>query len=209
MTKKSLKEYLLESKQNYEFKIKIAGDVESGASAKIKTALARFDVDSLSDAKTTPIQESQVDFPDHSNIGVTLYDVSVKYPVTSHQVRDLVAEALKITHSCVKVRNLKEQEEEEINNQYCPNHPSGEALLTKDYEKSDHQSLVGDKQVMSLLKELSKTKKTGTQYKGVNDQLLAKSVPSEKSVSSTGKVENSISPIGSKKTVLPDPYKGK
>lgn len=209
MNKKSLKEYLLESKQNYEFKIKIAGDVDNDTPAKIKTALARFDVESLSDAKTTPIQESQVDFPDHSNIRVTLYDVSVKYPVTSNQMRDLVAEALKLTHSCIKVRNLKEQEEEQINNQYCPNNASGDAILTKDYDKSNHQSLVGDKQVMSLLKELSKNKTTGAQYKGVNDQLLAKSVPSEKSVSKTGKVENSISPIGSKQTVLPDPYKGK
>lgn len=175
---KSFKEYLQESKQTYEFKIKIAGDACTDASTKIKAALDRFKVESVSSGKRSPIQETQVDFPDHSNIGVTVFDISVAYPATSNQMRDSIAEALNITHSCVKVRNLKEQEEDEINNQYCPNHPSGEALLGKDYEKTDNQSIVGDKHTMALLKELSKTKTQGTQYKGINDEILAKTVPS-------------------------------
>lgn len=203
---KSLKEYLQESKQTYEFKIKIAGEACDSASNKIKGALDRFKVESISEGKSTPIQEAQVDFPDHSNIGVTIFDVTVAYPATSHQIRDMVAEALCITHSCVKVRNLKEQQEDEINTQYCPNHPSGEALLGKDYEKTNHQSLVGEEQKMALLKELGKTKHKGTQYTGINDNILAKKSPSEKS-------QTACKPAASKglfSTVKnPDPRKGK
>ena len=204
---KSFKEYLHESKQNYEFKIKLAGEC-TDASGKIKAALDRFKVEAVSE-KRTPIQEAQVDFPDHTNIAVTIFDVTVSYPVTSHQVRDLVAEALNITHSCVKVRNLKEQEEDEINSQYCPNHPSGKALLGTDYEKTNHQSVVGEEHKMALLKELGKTKKQGTQYKGINDEILANKAPTSKNEISKTKVDKAISPVGSKQNKLPDPYKGR
>lgn len=173
---KSFKEYLIESKQTYDFKIKVAGEHDNVAK-KIKEALAKFDVASCSEAKTTPIQETQVDFPDHKNIGVTLVDVCLNYPATSAEVRALVAEAIGATDSCVKVRNEHEViEEEEIN------HPETEQALGKDYDKVNNQKLVGDKGVASFLKELSKNKPTLTQYKGVNDNILAKKVPVEKSV---------------------------
>ncbi len=174
---KSFKEYLQESKQNYEFKIKIAGDACDSASDKIKSALNRFNVESISEGKRTPIQESQIDFPEHTNIAVTIFDVSLAYPITSNQIRDLVSEALNITHSCVKVRNVKEQEEDEINTQYDQNNLSGKAFLGSDYEKTNHQSVVGEEHKMALLKELNKTKHQGTQYTGVNDELLAKKGP--------------------------------
>lgn len=207
---KSFKEYLLESKQKYEFKIKIAGDAGDAVSDKIRSALDRFNVESISDGKRTPIQETQVDFPDHSNIGVTVVEISLAYPATSAQVRTLVSEALNLSQSCVKVRNSKEQEEDEINSQYCPNHPSGDALLGTEYEKTNHQSLVGEQHKMSLLKELNKTKHQGTQYKGINDELLASKVPTSKSEKSkTCKVEKATSPVGSKQNTIPDPYKGK
>lgn len=173
---KSFKDYLIESKQTYDFKIKIAGEHEDVAK-KIKEALAKFDVASCSEGKTTPIQETQVDFPDHKNVGVTLVDVCLNYPATSAEVRALVAEAIGSTDSCVKVRNEREViEEEEINK------PETEQVLGKDYDKVNNQKLVGDKGVASFLKELGKAKPTLTQYKGVNDTILAKKVPVEKSV---------------------------
>ena len=204
---KSLKEYLFESKQSYEFKIKIAGEPTDEAVSKIKQAFEQFTVESFSEAKRTPIQETQVDFPDHKNVAVTIFDVTLSYPATSHQLRDIVAEAGNLTHSCVKVRNLKEQEEEELNHEF--DEKSGKALLGTDYQKENNQSLVGDKHTMALLRELSKTKHQGTQYKGANDKLLAKKAPKEKNGPAMQDKTGSKSVIGSNKTDLPDPYKGK
>jgi len=199
---KSFKEYLIESKQTYEFKIKIAGDHESCAE-KIKHALAQYEVESVSDVKRTPIQETHVDFPEHTNTNVTICDIVCGYPVTSLQVRNLVAEALNLTHMCVKVRNLKEQEEDAINHQF--DEKSGKALLGADYEKENNQDLVGEKQKMKLLKELNKTKHTGEQYKGVNDKLLAKKAPIEKGPAAKNfeSASKSVSPVGSKQVKLP------
>jgi len=207
---KSFKEYLLESKQNYDFKIKIVGDISKDDADKIKSSLVRFKVESFSEGKRTPIQKTQIDFPDVENTQVTIFDVSLAYPATSNQIRDLVADTLNITHSEVKIRSTKEQEEDEINSKYDQNNLSGEATLGKPYEKSDHQALVGDKHTMELLKELGKTKKTGTQYTGVNDKILAKKTPCEKTkTSKTNKVTKAISPVGSKQNKIPDPYTGR
>ena len=204
---KSFKEYIIESKQSYEFKIKIAGEPSDDVVSKIKQACEKYSVESFSEAKRTPIQETQSDFPEHSNIAVTIFDISLGYPVTSNQLRDMIAEAGNLTHCCVKVRNLKEQEEEEINHEF--DEKSGKALLGTDYEKQNNQSMVGDKHAMALLKELGKVKHQGTPYKGVNDKLLAKKAPKEKCGPAMIDKNPGKSVLGSNKITVPDTYKGK
>ena len=172
---KSFKEYLTESKKVYEFKVKVAGDCPKDCAKKIKEALAQYSVTSCSSGKSTPIQESNVDFPELKNTGMTVFDVCTNYPATSLQVRDAVSSCLKKTHSEIRVRNLAEEKETEINLQHAEK--SGEALLGKDYEKDGDQEAVGEKRVENFLKELSKTKHAMTQYEGVNDDLLAKKEP--------------------------------
>jgi hypothetical protein len=191
---KSLAEYLIESKQTYEFKIKLVGD--DHCPLKMQAALARFDVASFSHDKTTPIQTSQIDFPVYENVAVSLYDVVLNYPAIAPQLESLLAEALGITQDQIKVRSAKESDETLLNHQY--DELSGEALLGAEYEKSNNQDLVGEKQKMALLKELSKTKHQGTQYKGVNDQLLAKKLPTEKSTTTDTKY-GTTSAVGSTK----------
>jgi hypothetical protein len=192
---KSFKEYLTESKRVYEFKVKIAGDCPKDCSAQIKTALAQFHVESCSSGKRTPIQETHKEFPEHKNVNVTLFDVCTSYPATSPQVRDKIAESLGISHSAIIVRNVHEAAEEEINHKHDTK--SGKSVLQSDYESDNNQKLVGTQHAMSLLKELSKTKKTGHQHTGTNDALLAKSVPTEKTTDKESK-QNNVSPVGSK-----------
>ena len=201
---KSFKEYLLESKQTYSFKIKVAGECPEDCADKIKESLAQYNCTSCSKGMVSPIQETQVDFPDHTNIGVTTFEVVTDYPATSEQIRNSVASTLNLSGSCVRVRNPLEEAEQELNHKN--DEKSGDVVLTKEYEKESHQDLVGEKQKMSLLKELSKTKHSGEQYKGVNEKILAKKAPSEKSVK-TEKVPASKSPLGAVSN--PDPRKGK
>lgn len=177
---KSFNEYLTESKRVYEFKIKLAGDCPKDCATKIKEALATFKVENCSKGKGIPIAENHEDFPGIKNVGVTIFDVCLAYPATSLQVKVALGNGLKVSESQLNVRNLKEQEELVINHQN--DKKSGEALLSKDYKDgADGQKLVGEKHAMSLLKELNKVGHQGlTQYKGVNDEILAKSVPAEK-----------------------------
>jgi hypothetical protein len=203
---KSFKQYLVENKQVYEFKIKIAGECSKDTSMQIKRALSKFHVESCSSGKSTPIQETQVDFPGLANVGVTIFDVTTSYPATTSEVTALIAEHCSCKPGALKVRNLAEAEEEELN--HANDEVSGEALIEKEYEKENHQNLVGEKHNMSLLKELSKNKVELTQYKGVNEKLLAKKAPSEKLTTvKADKKSGSPSPFG--KVTNPDPRKGK
>lgn len=200
---KSFKQYLTESKKTYEFKIKLVGDYERDAVQKIKEALSQYNVESCSSGKRAPIQESPIDFPEHNNVNITVFDVNLSYPTTSIQVREAVADKLGITSNCIKVRNLSDIAEEELNHQF--DEKSGESMLTKEYEETNNQKLVGSEHAMSLLKELSKIKNCGDQVTGHNDELLAKSVPSEKIEGPASKAAkfNNVSPVGSTKVKLP------
>lgn len=200
---KSFKEYLTESKKTYDFKVKIAGDCPKDCATKIKEALAMYDITSCSAGSRAPIQENQTDFPELKNVGVTVYDICLNYPTTSREVRACVAEKLNFTESSIKVRNPAEEAEVELNHEH--DEATGEALLEKpELEEIDGQKLVGDKHVMSMLKELNKHKTTGTQVKGTNDKLLAKKAPAEKAVAV--KADNKIgttSPVGNRKITKP------
>lgn len=199
---KSFKEYLTESKKVYEFKVKIAGDCPKDCAKKIKEALAQYSVSSCSSGKSTPIQESNIDFPELKNIGMTVFDVCTHYPATSMQVRDAVGASLKKTHSEIRVRNLAEEKETEINTQYAEK--SGEALLGKDYEAgTDAQESVGAKHTENFLKELSKANHTLTQYTGVNDQLTPTKPPKASDAKEKAVNTKALSTIGGKKVKLP------
>lgn len=203
---KSFKEYyyLTESKNAYVFKLKLIGDHGSDSAAKIKDALAQYKIVSFSEGKSCPIQETQVDFPLHKNVGVTLYEVTLGYPVTSPQLSGIISDVLNLPQNGIRVRSDNDIHEEEINHQH--DQKTGKSILATDYAVEDNQSLVGEKHMMNFLKELNKENHQGTQYKGVNDELLAKKVPVDKAIADQHKpVGKSDSPIGSRKVKLPSP----
>lgn len=174
----TFKEYLAESKKVYNFKVKIAGDVDKRISEQIKTALSKFDCTSVSKPKRTPITETPLDFPDQKHTHVNIFDVSCNYPTTSEELGIVISEKTKISACCIKVRNEFQNAEGENNvNAFKRIGTQGEALLNKPLEDVNGQDLVGEKKMLSFLKELGKTSHKGTEYKGVNDQLLAKSSP--------------------------------
>jgi len=177
-TMKSFKEYLTESKKVYEFKVKLAGDYEK-AGDLIKSALAQYKVEKCSAGKRLPIAETHTDFPNIKNTNVTIFDVCTAYPTNSETVRAAIANKCGCSLDSVRVRTPLEEAEIVLN--HANDEKSGEALLNKDYEVDNKgQNMVGEKQAMSLIKELSKVKHGGEQYKGVNDQLLADKVPAAK-----------------------------
>jgi hypothetical protein len=70
-------------------------------------------------------------------------------------------------------------------------------VLTKvELPTTDGQDHVGDKKVASFLKELEKAKHGGDQHKGINDEILAKSMPQEKAAKTTNSSpQNNRSPV--------------
>lgn len=194
---KSFYRYLIESKKYYEFKVRVAADVDDDACQQIEQALVQYDVANCKKGKRSPIQKSHKDFPNHKNVSVTAFDIATAYPVTTAQIRISISAALNLSQDCVIVRTDSEYTEEfEINK--CTK--SNKALLLQDYEPSDNQKVVGTKHAFSLLKELNKVKHNGYQYKGVNDELLADELPGyDDSIKPKADKFNTNSAIGSTK----------
>jgi len=208
---KSYKEYLTESKKVYEFKVKIAGDHPDNAVEQIKGSLAQFHVSKVSKGMTTPIQERHSEFPEHKNVGMTIYDVTTDYPATQLQIRDMVATGLGVTHSHVIVRNMAEEAEHALNHEH--DKKSGKALVGTTQEPSNHGDMVNDKYKYDLLKELGKEKHNMTQIKGFNDQILANSLPGvseeyKKVKDFNSNKQGNVSAIGTKQNKLPVLPKG-
>lgn len=166
---KTLKEYLLESKKTYPFKVKIAGELPEGFEAKFKTALEEFCVNSFEKVKTTPVQESPIDFPTHKNMAVTIFDVVLDYPVTSPQILNIIHSDLQIPESCIRVRGAMEDEpsiEEVVNDEKKPE----KALLDSPYEKGvKAKDYFGDGYNKSFLKDLEKVAKARKKDAGHKD----------------------------------------
>jgi hypothetical protein len=180
---KSFKEYLMESQEEkiYSFKLKVAGDLPDNFDDVVETCLKKYECAKFSKSKTVPIQEHLPDFSDLKNLEVSVFDVDLKYPTTSTVLSGYISEHTGISASHIRVRSLREEEAAQVEeNQETK---SGKALIGQcDYPKENHQDLVGEKHVAKFLKELSKTRKDNEpqQYKGVNDQLLAKKAHREK-----------------------------
>jgi len=92
---KSFKEYLMEgdSKQ-YDYRIKIAGELTPEVVAEIKNRLDKYDVVSISDPKKTPIQKSPTGFPGIHNQEINIIDFVFRYPAASlDEIRQQVFQA--------------------------------------------------------------------------------------------------------------------
>lgn len=89
MTMKSLKEYLTESVKTYDYRIKIAGDLDNDVLNAFEKGLAKFDVVKMSTPKKTPVVKSPAGFPELANQEIHIIDVTFNYPATAQEVTEL------------------------------------------------------------------------------------------------------------------------
>jgi hypothetical protein len=207
---KSFKEYLTESKKIYEFKVKIVGECPKDCAGQIKFALSQYHVSSVSTGKNTPIQEQHSEFPEHKNVRLSVFDITLDYPATSPQVRDLISSALGKSLSEVKAMTAREVEEYSIN--HAHDERTRKSIVGTEQEASNHSKLASEQQKMSFLQELGKEDRhVGTQYTGVNDELLASSMPKhiKETPGKQVKVETKkFANIFTKQVKIKDPTKG-
>ena len=82
---KSLNEYLIESKQEYNYRIKIAGDLSDETVTQMEKAFAAFDLINLTGPKTTPVTKHPLGFNGLENETVNILDATFSYPATTEQ----------------------------------------------------------------------------------------------------------------------------
>ncbi len=192
---KTFQEYLTESKKTYEFRIKIAGDLDEDFKTNLKNALERYSIVKIDNGKRLPIAEMHQDFPELKNTNVTVFNVEVNYPTTTQVLENYISQVCGCELARIRVRTAN-QDAEQVQEKANKKEAEKPLLGQGDPAPSNHQDLVGEKKISSFLKDLANSKHGGEEYTGVNDQLLAKSAPTEKA--SEMPEGATISPIGSK-----------
>ena len=83
---KSFAQYLVETRQTFDYRIKILGDVDAELINALEEKLQQFDVVKMTEPKKTPIQKALADFPEAENESSTFMDVTFNYPATPPQI---------------------------------------------------------------------------------------------------------------------------
>ncbi len=191
---KSFKEYLTESKKQYDFKIKIAGPVDKELENTLKSCLERFVPSNFKKAGITPIQELPLDFPNVKNMEVNIYEVSLEYPTTQHELTEFVAQNLKVNKGHIVVKRPGEPSEEY---QTPAAERKGALLDDPDYKEAPNakfEDYYGDKYNSGFVKELNDILKLQRKERG-------EQIPTEGAAKF-----NTDSPAGTQSPIKPTDY---
>ncbi|NDB57573.1 hypothetical protein EB001_03910 [bacterium] len=194
------KQYLAESTKEYNYKIKVAGDLSEDFGSKLETVLKKYEVKTLSKGKKTPIQEMPLDFPTLKNEAVTIFELTTMYPASVFELRTLVADSMRLHPNQIVVRKPGEPTEEYQEEMKAKAEKKSEfkSMLQdveyKDAPKVKADEIYGDKANQSLLKELLKARKDFDAA-----QFAAKPKVEQEVMKNEGDKKNSGSPIRSLK----------
>ena len=181
-------QYLTEAAKSYDYKIKVAGNIDKDFASRMETALAKFEVAKMSAGKKTPIMTLPLDFPMLSNESVTIYDVTTNYPASSNVMKEYLSDILRVPATHIVVRKPGEPTEEyqdamqigkksdfanklaDVEMKFQDNAPN---------QKVKADDLSGDKYNMSLMRELLKDKEDRYEITKGTDDKVGNVMPSE------------------------------
>ena len=179
--------YLAEASKSYDYKIKVAGDLDKDFASKLESALAKFEVSNMSSGKKTPIMTMPLDFPALSNEQVTIFDVSTNYPASSNVMKEYLSDILRVPATHIVVRKPGEPTEEYQDKMQVGKKSEYANKLHdieyKDAPKVNAEDFHSTKANMGLLKELLKDRKENKDHPkggetGVQSHIEEKGTPS-------------------------------
>jgi|TARA_E500000318_G_scaffold107221_1_gene116231 hypothetical protein len=201
----NFKNYLTESAKQYDYKIKVAGPISDDFSNRLETALGKFEVSKMSAGKTYPIQETPLDFPQISNMEVTIFDATTNYPCSTHAMQEYLADYMNMPSNQVVVRRPGEPTEEYQDQMKAATQSEYKNKLM-DLEYKDSPKVKGEdfhstKANMSLLKELLKDREENKDAPKEKENIMSKeeeSKPSPVQAAHKGPVKGNPDPAGAR-----------
>ena len=152
---KQFKDYLSESKKQFDFRVKIAGQFTTEQEAAMKSLLSKFAVSGFKKTATTPIQALPLDFPQVKNCEVNIYEVLLDYPTTQQELTEYLTTSLGVNKQNLVVRRPGEPSEEY---QTITEPREGALLNDPDYKEAgspQFEDYYGDKYNTGFVKELN------------------------------------------------------
>jgi hypothetical protein len=189
---KTFKNYLTESQKKYDFRIKIAGEFTTEQESALKKSLDKYALSGWKKTAKTPIQELPLDFPQVKNCEVNIYEVTLDYPSTQHELTEYISNCCGISKTHLAVRRPGEPSEEY---QHVEEKREGALLDDPDYKEAGNPKFddyYGDKYNSTFLKELNDVLKLQRKERG-------EEIPSEAPAKfSTESEDKHLGPISGK-----------
>jgi hypothetical protein len=152
---KTFTQYLSESKRQYDFRVKVAGEFTVEQESALKTLLNKYTVSGFKKTAKTPIQSLPLDFPQVKNCEVSIYEVSLDYPTTQQELTEYLTAELGVSKRNLVVRRPGEPSEE----YQAVSEPRKGALLDdpnyKEAGDPKFEDYYGDKYNTGFVKELN------------------------------------------------------
>lgn len=196
---KTFKSYLQESVKTYSFRVRLANcECDAEQMDKIEQALSAYKLVDITKPKSLPIARTN-EFYKLGPVGRHSFDATTAYPANPPQIQQAI-------HNCcgIPLNNIyvayAGADDQDAAVEASPEHTdSGKALLVDPELKQDDanaQDHVGLKKIDSFLKELEKNRGVQSQYKGINDEILAKGEAKESAPKTTNSLpQNNRSPV--------------
>ena len=201
----TFKDYLTEAVKSYDYKIKVAGDLDRDFASKLESALAKFELANMSAGKKTPIMTMPLDFPRLSNEEVTIYDVTTNYPESPRVMHEYLSDLLRIpmTHIVVKKPGEPSEEYQDEMQDLKKSEYANKLhdIEYKDAPKVNAEDYHSTQANMSLLKELLKDRTENKDAPKEKENIMSKeeeSKPSPIQAAHKGPVKGNPDPAGAK-----------
>ena len=160
--KKSFAGYVAETKTEYKYLVKFAvNDMTDSNIDMLEACLKKYELNSASAFRKTPIQESPLDFPNIKNTPVYMCDIILGYPASLDFLRVYIGNSLGISTAQIAVYSENDPRQIETDLYIDRSSPEFKSKyktrLGSDHEETDAVPY-GEEYNMSFLKELENKK---------------------------------------------------
>jgi hypothetical protein len=136
---KTLVDYLIESTQQFEYRIKIAGELTNENLKDMEHQFSKFDMVSMSKPRRTPVMKDPLGFEGLKNEEINIIDVIFNYPANTEQFMETIRQ-IGIPNNRVVVINKQFNDSMNAENEEIED-TNGEALLNSDLPQSTQSQL--------------------------------------------------------------------
>jgi hypothetical protein len=162
--KKSFSTYVAETKTEYKYVLKFAvNEMTDDMIDRLEAGLAKYDLNTASSFRKTPIQESPLDFPNVKNTSVFICDLSLGYPGSLDFLRTYICNCVGISPANLAVYSQNDPRQIETDLYIDRNSEEYKkkykTRLGSDYDEVEPKVAYGDTYNASFLKELEQVRK--------------------------------------------------
>lgn len=137
---KTLRQYISETEKKYGFRAKLAAELTNEQMESLKKALARWNLEAISEPKRLPVSEDHTGFLHLKATEISMVDIVIQYPATPAEVQAAIHESTQISMSRILVLTPNQ---EVLAAPIAPE-AEGQAILEKNYPEQKAPQLLAD-----------------------------------------------------------------